>query len=61
MASGLRFAVPALVGLALLFAASPALSSAASSRRSADRGNREIEHLKPCRERPGSRDKGESE
>ena len=27
MASGLRFAVPALVGLALLFAASPALAA----------------------------------
>jgi hypothetical protein len=28
---------------------------------SADRVNRETEHLKPRRERPGSRDKGESE
>jgi hypothetical protein len=28
---------------------------------SADRVNRETEHLKPRSERPGSRDKGESE
>jgi len=28
---------------------------------SADRVSRETEHLKPRRERPGSRDKGESE
>jgi hypothetical protein len=30
-------------------------------RASADRVDRETEHLKPPRERPGSRDKGESE